>query len=102
MNRAGFTVPAPEEALNYLQLLTYELEGLRVLNCQIAAGGQVRGAWFRRYLRAYQRKAAEQQLALLELAQQLAPQIQLENYRWEADFPAGALRFIPKEAGHGV
>lgn len=82
-------IPLPEELVNYLQALDYEIGGLQVLHTHALNAGTPEETVKRvreRFLEAYQ----EYQLAKQEL---WAPyDKEYPNCRWRVDFQEGVLR----------
>lgn len=85
------SIPIPEEVCTYLQMLSYEADGLRVLCVQAAESGlpeEAQDELAGRYRSAY----TAWRMALDELACELAPREELESAIYSVDFLRGELK----------
>ena len=84
----------PEETVNYLQRLDYELGGLQVLHTHaLTAGVPMHKRMEIR--REYQERYAEYQLAKQEMWAEF--DAQYPNCRWRVDFQEGVLHIEPQQ-----
>lgn len=86
-----------EGVVAYLQRLSYELEGLQVLNCHLIRSG-AEGAAYERYLKAYQRASCEYRFAFNEIAgETLKKEMRRPEDSYRVDFLTGELIVSRKE-----
>lgn len=88
------TIQLPEETVNYLQRLDYEVGGLQVLNTHaLNAGTPLEKRMELR--REFQEVFAEYQLAKQEMWAEFAPKY--PQCRWWVDFQEGVLHIDPQQ-----
>lgn len=87
-----------EGVLGYLQALHAEMEGLRVLNCQIVRSGDNAGEHYGRFLEDYREAYRTFRCAYDQLVQELAPDCLGPGYATEISFLTGEL--IVYEGAH--
>lgn len=97
--RDEFAIRLPDEAVNYLETLDYELGGLEVLHTHALNAG----APLERRMeikREFQETYAEYQMAKAEMWAEYAPRFPNAR-RWWVDFQAGELHIVAGEVdGH--
>lgn len=86
-----------EGALAYLQMLSYEVDGLRVLNCQILQGGKVENELYDKYLSDYKAAVCAFQFAFSELVKTVASEYLDRQFHHEIKFLTGELVVSEKE-----
>ena len=90
-------IPLDEGVLTYLQMLAFETDGLRVLNCQIMQSGGGRGGCYDRFLERYQESSRTYQTAFGQVVAAAAPEYRGPEYRHEVSFLTGELIVSRKE-----
>lgn len=90
-------IPLDEGVLAYLQMLAFEVDGLRVLNCQIMQSGGGRGVCHDRFLERYQDASRTYRMAFGEVVRAAAPEYLGPEYRHEVSFLTGELIVSRKE-----
>lgn len=91
------TIRLPEETVNYLQRLDYEIGGLQVLHTHALKAGTALEQRME-VKREFQERFAEYQLAKQEMWAEVAPQFPRAK-RWWVDFQTGLLH-VESEAAH--
>lgn len=90
-------IPLDEGVLAYLQMLAFEVDGLRVLNCQIMQSGGGRDVCYDRFLERYQEASRTYRMAFGEVVGAAAPEYLGPEYRHEVSFLTGELIVSRKE-----
>lgn len=86
-----------DTTVEYIQMLAYEADGLRVLNCQILKSGGANTAQYRQFQTDYLERYKEYQVALQEVMREAAPEYTGPQWTFNINYLSGELIVSTKE-----
>lgn len=91
------SIPVDEGELAYVQMLDYEVTGLRVLLRQVLRTGRPSNEVFERFLARYNARNTEFNIAFSELVKQYAPEYRDGAHTFRLEYNAALLLVDRKE-----
>lgn len=100
MQKIVVAIPADPKYTAYLEMLSYEVEGLKVLNCQIIKSGKPDTAHYRELFDRYLDRTKEYRVAFNEIVKASVPAEYLAGgYKYEVNFMTVEILIYGADAG---